>query len=205
MTLCNISGRESPESPPWPLGHRKGSDILTPQHAPPALPDASQHWQPLLDGIKARRQEMKPHSDKLDHAIRSVLLEVQAALEFPGSIDPPSVGQLCDSLDGLPDSYVDYTNHQRNYDYWNSCAVWSLSHESPDGLYSSAGAANSSFAVTTYLSISMVMRDMEQPHINVHVYPAARLSVANRPRLAEIIHRQTGLPVLKCTHGDGCV
>jgi hypothetical protein len=178
---------------------------LVSQQTRTSPPDEKPRWQHIVDGIEAKRREMKPQAEKLDVVVRTVLLNLQSALTLPGAIEPASIADVCNPLDGLPQSHIDYMNNRRNYDYWNNAAVWSISDGLPGVLYSATGMANSSFTITRYVSIAMVMLDIEQPYMNIHVYPQARLSSANRPRLAEIVQRETGLPVLKCTHGDGCV
>lgn len=175
------------------------------QPAQISLPGETQRWQSMVEAISEKRREMKPRADQMDAAIRSVILNVQAVLALAGSIYPANADEVCEPTFGLPTSYVDYTNHRRNYDYWNNAAVWKLTSSSRGALYSIAGSANSSFSVTNYLTVAMVMEDVERPYINVHVYPAARLSVPNRAKLADLVQTQTGLPVVKCTLGDGCV
>jgi hypothetical protein len=168
------------------------------------VPDKATEWQPILDGISDKRRAMKPRAEQLDGVIRAALLKLQSDLALPGAVEPVSVDGVCDPMSGVPETYVDYMNHQRNYDYWNSAAAWTLSHRST-GLHGRSGPSNTSFAATSSVCIAVVLSDMENPYINVHVYPSMRLSAANRPRLQQIIERETGLPVRKCTLGDGCV
>jgi hypothetical protein len=175
--------------------HQAGSTTLS----------EADRWPGTLDDIKTRRREIKSHAEPLDGPIRTILLNLQATLGLPGEIEPADVEKVCDPEAGLPASYIDYTNQRRNFDYWNTTAIWKLTHSSRGALYSRGGAANTSFTVTDYVTIALVMGDSEQPYINVHVYPPARLSVPNRARLAEMVQEQTGLPVRKCTHGDGCI
>jgi len=172
--------------------------MVSSQTRTPAAEKAPQ-WQPILDSITDKRRAMKPQADKFDGAIRAALLNLQSALALPGSVEPASIDDVCDPLTGLPDTYVEYMNHRRNYGYWNNAAVWTLSKTQ------SADLHNNSFAATASVCIALVLSDPEKPYINVHVYPSMRLSTANRPRLDEIIARETGLPVQKCTLGDGCV
>jgi hypothetical protein len=170
----------------------------------PTAPDPAPQWQPILDEIIAKRRAMKPHAERLDGPIRSALLKLQSALALPGVVEPASVAEVCDPFAGLPDTYVEYMNHRRNYDYWNSAAAWSLSHQS-SGLHSAGGPSNTSFAATSSICIAVVLSDLENAYINAHVYPSMRLSIENRPRIVEIFGRETGLAVRKCTLGDGCI
>src|SRR6266567_3816009 len=174
--------------------------MVSSQTRAPTL-DKVPQWQPILDEITDKRRAMKPHADKLDGAIRAALLKLQSALALPGSVEPASVEDACDPFTGVPETYVEYMNHRRNYDYWNSAAVWTISRAQSAGLHSPAGPSNTSFAATSSVCIAVVLSDLEKPYINVHVYPSMRLSSANRPRLDEIIERETGLPVQKCTLG----
>jgi hypothetical protein len=165
--------------------------------------DKGAEWQPILDALEDKRRAVKPKALELDSAIRGVLLNLQSALALPGAVEAASIDDDCDPSAGLPDSYVEYMNHRRNYDYWNSAAVWRLVHQPSAGQH--VHASNPSSASTSSICIAVVMSDPEKPFINVHIYRSLRLSTANRPRLIEIIERKTGLPVHACTLGDGCV
>jgi hypothetical protein len=178
---------------------------MTSQQTGTSAASEADRWPSMLNELKAKRRDMKPHAELLDRPIRSILLNLQTTLGLPGSIEPAGIGELCDPLEGLPPSYVDYTNQRRNYDYWNAAAIWKLTHSSRGALYSKGGAVNTSSTITDYVTIALVLDDVEQPYINIHVYPSARLSIPNRAKLTELVQAQTGLPVRKCTHGDGCI